>query len=970
MPAPGDITSELGLPEDFSGKVLYIHSCGGKYRNVIVLDGTSVVAYLEDGTTQTLVENVNETNDVNAIGNTLILSTGDKLHYAIYNNEVYEYLGTDIPVPNLQIISDPRLDLLDLSEEKQNWLDYVAGENWTSSLSEIPDYDDAKADSYLPDDFKVTGDDITVKKIAAAFDLVQTAGLGLKEPRFIRYAVRLYDGSYINISPPIMVGAATWRDRIKFTAKTTATVSDYVITYSCRGDYTYTRGYFVRLLRLNSRITLSKWKDLIQSIDVFTTIPVSFYPNAGCAGKIKTSETTDSSNRTVTTYDLILDPYNETRQKEIMLSQTDYRLLKRYSLDEYAAISSDGELIREELFDSDRLALQESLTASDYRSQHRLGGERMMTYNNRILLDGVKRILPRGYDYVNGAVLDKSTVASSIKSSEVSYWYITYHIRGSNGETLHIRAHDSYGDERMGIAPRVTQKVSKYYTYNGVPHVTDTESVYITPVPFSWISYPDSRCFAVDILLVKQEPSGSISSHWRNNIPMEASDTGDFAYFLNPRLNLLEYVKAGTDKNPGIEENIIESLPNYLAQSDVSNPFYFPPTGLQAFTSSIIGIATTTKALSQGQFGQFPLYVFTKDGIWAMETGSDGSFVSKKPLSRDVALSPECITPIEQAIVFTTDKGVMLLSGSDIKNISPFMTGKHYCVDDRVGQMVGRQEKFAPLLTSVTDATPFMAFMKSARCAYDYTGQRLIFFNNDEVYQYVYKIDTDTWHKMSLADSTLPTNVHYVWLTVYDSSNADWQGLREFFVGNGMTAFKPAEEWTADYFPEGTEVLIGYMAEYNYLILENFDDGTRWNIQGSVKVEFMDCSYSVLNSYPDCWVGRISGTKSQVLNFSTSFNTDEVTPLKGIVVTRPFDLDEADVRKVITHIRIRGDFNREDVKYVLLASMDGHHWGVLPSLRGGSYKLFRMVLFCDLEAYERISYIDVEYETRFTNRMR
>ena len=50
--------------------------------------------------------------------------------------------------------------------------------------------------------------------------------------------------------------------------------------------------------------------------------------------------------------------------------------------------------------------------------------------------------------------------------------------------------------------------------------------------------------------------------------------------------------------------------------------------------------------------------------------------------------------------------------------------------------------------------------------------------------------------------------------------------------------------------------------------------------------------------------------------------------------------------------------------------MDGLSWRILSSLRGGSYKRFRLVLVSSLTANERLSWIDMQYDERFTNRMR
>ena len=54
--------------------------------------------------------------------------------------------------------------------------------------------------------------------------------------------------------------------------------------------------------------------------------------------------------------------------------------------------------------------------------------------------------------------------------------------------------------------------------------------------------------------------------------------------------------------------------------SEVNNPFYFPVTGINTIgTGNIMALSSVVKALSQGQFGQFPLYAFSSEGVWALE---------------------------------------------------------------------------------------------------------------------------------------------------------------------------------------------------------------------------------------------------------------------------------------------------------------------------------------------------------------
>ena len=88
MPMPEDITSEFGLPENFSAEVLYIHKSGEMYRNVIVRNGSRVVAYSKDGVAQELYSRADDVriNDIKSLGNILLVIINWQLNYFLYVN--------------------------------------------------------------------------------------------------------------------------------------------------------------------------------------------------------------------------------------------------------------------------------------------------------------------------------------------------------------------------------------------------------------------------------------------------------------------------------------------------------------------------------------------------------------------------------------------------------------------------------------------------------------------------------------------------------------------------------------------------------------------------------------------------------------------------------------------------------------------------------------------------------------------
>ena len=126
----------------------------------------------------------------------------------------------------------------------------------------------------------------------------------------------------------------------------------------------------------------------------------------------------------------------------------------------------------------------------------------------------------------------------------------------------------------------------------------------------------------------------------------------------------------------------------------------------------------------------------------------------------------------------------------------------------------------------------------------------------------------------------------------------------------------------------------------------------------------------VLNSFPEAAIVIGDQGGQSLYNFSVVLESEGTEVAPGLIFTRSFDLGESDVRKIIRSLRIRGMFNRGDARYILLGSFDGIHWKQLPSLHGGSYKMFSMILLTNLSPGERISWVDIDYETRFTNKLR
>ncbi len=940
MPTPEDITSGFGLPENFSAEVLYIHKSGEMYRNVIVRNGSRVVAYSKDGVAQELYSRADDVriNDIKSLGNILLVIINGQMNYFLYVNGKYEETSGWNIIPTLKI--EP---VFTIKSDVKLCSTFVAAEHTTDiDGSIIINYEEAQEKA------KASMKSLLANEISNLSPGSGKAG----HFRILRFSLLLYDGMEI-IGDPIIYRATDGgfslvqinEGRIEITE---AEGNEGVNAYQSF-SYMETTPSLNITLQLSSEQYSKFRENIVQGIKVYASQSfASAYKTKRSVATAKYRFDKNEQEATISYFQ-----YSIIRDSDLSedIKEKDVRLVKTYlfnvteKTDDTAPMSAllEGDEIT--FPDNDTL---ETLPEINFKLEYvpSIGSfSRMIVYNQKLIGVGNSSV-PNVRNLPHSIVENTGTTINK-------YYSFTFEmVEPTTGKTDVVVAMDSSGSKWFSPAS------GKMFL--GI------------------IYFPSAKCRSVYIEAKHDRRPPSVRKR-KYKMVEHPSMTGYSYALLDNTLSkdlwdILGDTSNGTAFTAAPKETQTENGSQKLFVSELGNPFIFSAAGVFSFDDEILGVATTTKALSAGQFGQFPLYVFTKGGIWSMETASDGSFVSNKPLSRDVALSADCITQIEQAVVFTTDKGVMLLTGSDIKNISPFMTGKHYVLEDQSAGMLGKSGTWSPLLPAVSDATPFMDFMRSAKCAYDYTGQRLLFFNDGEAYQYVYKFDTDTWHKMAL--DIPPFEEHqYICLNIggYNQDTVNLTGLFEWFESHGTTMLLPIEEWTTEKMQMGETYLIGYNddEDNNNYLREYFNDGSPWNMQGDISSFDNTQKVSVLNSYPDCWVSlrnKIGLTK--ILNLSTAFDTDKVQPLKGIIVTRPFDLEEPDIRKAIRSIRIRGNFNRNDVKYILQASMDGIHWGVLPSLRAGSFKLFRLVLLCDLEAYERISYIDIDYETRFTNRLR
>ena len=910
-------------------KVIYIHKTIS-FSNYIIQDIKTFELYVLNANEKLFERAVSlgayrSLSHVNAIGNTLLLFTEEYIIYFLWKQGQYVMLGNH--VPNLQLSfglrGKPRI--YSLSDESHSTFNVSFERIDESRLYEVWTEDNQK---------KITSQIMAKVNKFLSDQTIKEGRFAL--PFFVRYALRLYDGSLVCHSAPILMNPSTKTAPVVFwnrvSGKEGYTEAECDIMLVSAGiDY--------QLLPdgENSHLRMNDWKDIIKSVDVFISKPIYTYDQSGNCKSFADTDNLDtkfigaldisrfSDEKTIERAGLInvpvrkraedtallpisvngtdltsgtpggrenplgkyyvewkysklytlffskdstypkttisLPEHTDDKNREMLENVQNFYFLKSISINELSTSERKDIVVNKEYLQS--LTTRETMT-DDYLSHDRITAKYSQTYNGRINLSGIRRELFRGF--MAGSMF------SYANNSEAS-WELK-----KDGKVVLDFGSLDYRD--ISIQTMIEESGERYIVNSYVSsHLAPFVSSMYTNgdfAPTSWgcyVFYPNTHATMMRI-------HAGIDTY---EVKLKPHD------FLNGTYGVIDYElvrKQNTThtESPTKLENIID-VPNKIYTSEINNPFFFPVTGINTIgTGRILGIATAAKALSEGQFGQFPLYAFTDEGVWALEVNSTGGYSAKQPITRDVCLSSKSITQIDSAVLFTTDRGIMLLQGSQAMCISDVLNGEN-SVTITVLPKIDKILEHADLSKGTLRILPFMDFVRDCRMIYDYEHQRIIAYNTSKKY-----------------------NCNYAY--IFSLKSKQWGMMQSNIADN-------------------------------------------------------------VNSYPDALAVLNDGS---LVNFSDE--TDEM--YKSIVVSRPIKLDAYDIHKSVDTIIQRGVFKKGHVKSILYASNDLYNWvpvwssidHYLRGFRGTPYKYFRIVAITDLSIGETLVGASVSYTPRLMNQIR
>ena len=563
-------------------------------------------------------------------------------------------------------------------------------------------------------------------------------------PFFVRYAVRLYDGSYVSPSAPcLMIPNRGTVPRIWYTTTVGSGDEKKVDTFASAsfGQLAY---------RIVNSLDLSDWSDIITGIVFAVSDPIWNYnqgkewktgENAIGVRLMKWDELTrgddvwsygsyESGEGVCTlTYLISKSQLAHPEARELVLPHFDDKVIedriKSTSLFhivsdvELSDLPTSGEWVTVEMKEGTLSTLASRRTLDDNAlSLSGRSGFAMSIYNSRLVLADVTEKKFKGHKLQtmqgkSGANVNSSQPRTVVRQSKV-------------------------------IIELVDNTSSYTICSSDVATKSNSGDVF-------WVYYPSVNAKSA----VLAQNDGTV--RWRfAEITLKPHDTLDGAYWFDGfnepdwsswinYTGLTAQQKAWADMP---DTGATLRYPSKVQQSEVNNPLVFTNVRTNLVgTGRVMAVCAAVKALSQGQFGHFPLYAFTTEGVWSLSVGTDGAFSAIQPVTRDVCLSKDSVTQLDDAVLFATERGIMLLSGSTVKCISDDVNSKSPFDVTTLPQYAALLEA-GDCETGEMGYVPFLDYIKGSRMIYDYVHQRVVVYNPDKPYAYVYSLGSGKWGMM------------------------------------------------------------------------------------------------------------------------------------------------------------------------------------------------------------------------------
>ena len=703
---------------------------------------------------------------VELVGNVACCFTDKAVEYLLYDSGHYRLLGQRPPVPALEI--KPESKLMRVTTDTK-----YATKTTLSGLEASWEYNEK---GYID----------------KCVSLLNMDGYYVDRALF-RFGLRMYDGSYIYTSHVIYVCDQCYddgvgRDSKNMHSESLGAVDGYAdFRVSVRG---FKPAFSFRNLDLDG------WRGIVAGIDIFTTGSITGKRPDTVHGIQKDP---GEDNATQVVMEKYMDLSLEELHGDILSASLFYKVA------EYD-INGEQLFMLEDVSDVN-LALQQSLQPQQVAG-NLAGYSASCSYmlNNRLHVAALKEYFFKGYDAssllpvcenratATGVVVHTKLVTSggtyvvenNLGSVEMGHGHGTCELPpllsypDSRATEMTIYLYDDTGlfMKRFPLAAHKYMNMSMYLHKWHSPYTVTVEAQFASGKQAAYISEDDVLEIFGTITGIHKVVYSAAEGTWMYNghsfpdekystyrifaIPRDVADgdailftiekaagVSDFKDIYNIPFDSTWELMDGT--LPEASGDVCEDRCNVLKVSATDNPFVFPPEATFAPSQErIVAMASNTVALSQGQFGEHPLYLFCNDGIWALATDASGTVAYSGcfPLSRERCINETSLCGIDSGVVFVGEQGLMLLRGSSMKRISDQMDSVATCQGLLSCKIFGRLAAMVSM-DGCVETAGFRTYLSNARICYLAAHKELLVSNAGYGYSYLFSLEYNSWGRLS-----------------------------------------------------------------------------------------------------------------------------------------------------------------------------------------------------------------------------
>lgn len=670
-------------------------------------------------------------NSVTAVGN-IICFIGDKnILYAFWNNDSYNIFNKTAFNYTFSVTNTSGVVVDAIAQLGDDFQECF----WTTSFGS-QDYNNLIFEGTKPNG---------TKTIWNAIDSMINKALSENGNTYFKYivfgvvALRLYDGTYSNISNLFVLCPKDSLNNSFYYNADNETIKNTEYYKFVRAS-----GYIHRH-QINVQLNLNGIEDFVQGVDVFLTKGTDFL-NLDKGYDTISSDTTNNLKHRKGTITF------ERLKKSSLYKEFD-------NLTFYHSVYITKEDFGKNIDLLNVQGTEDSLSLADM-GRNSIGSSYAMTYNNRLHLANIQ-------NSINDIFSPNPIYKFELNSSET--YFPVEKVNTILGNYIDVPLTDKgwydLGKQSSDTAEVVAIIDNKYYYRATVQYPLN---------PIFVVPFQDAKSAKLYI----KHKNNLIDEIGFKNISLHPSDTFGMSYYIfNAEDGMFSFMQIfELTNNKGVLTRTqgdtftstsntfyneayqkcdsvgakTEQLVSLIKVSEAENPLVFPASNsVQVGSSTIYALAANTRPISEGQFGEAPLYTFTDEGVWVLMTSQEGTYEARQPANRDICSNPSGILQIDDAVLYPTNRGIMMQQGRN-----------SICITDQLdGYPFNFMEmKYANqiIATNGTESGEiryirFRDYLESADMIYDYYDNRIIVFNPNKAYAYVYSLKSKMWGTMKNA---------------------------------------------------------------------------------------------------------------------------------------------------------------------------------------------------------------------------